>query len=52
VEEMKRQLRREVLGDLRPILKAQGIQLPDIGGVTGDEEDRSSLASTAVGGRP
>jgi hypothetical protein len=52
VEELKRQLRREVLGDLRPILKAQGIQLPDIGGVTGDEEDRSSLASTAVGGRP
>jgi hypothetical protein len=52
VVELKRQLRREVLGDLRPILKAQGIQLPDIGGVTGDEEDRSSLASTAVGGWP
>jgi hypothetical protein len=25
VEELKRQLRREVLGDLRPILEAQGI---------------------------
>jgi hypothetical protein len=25
VEELKRQLRREVLGDLRPILEASGI---------------------------
>jgi hypothetical protein len=25
VEELKRQLRRKVLGDLRPILEAQGI---------------------------
>jgi hypothetical protein len=52
VEELKRQLRREVLGDLRPILEAQGIQFPDIGLVMSDEERRSSLASIAVGGRP
>jgi hypothetical protein len=47
MEELKRQLRREVLGDLRPILEAQGIQFPDIGGVMSDEEHRSSLASIA-----
>jgi hypothetical protein len=49
-EELKRQLRRVVLGDLRPILEAQGIQFPDIGGVMSDEECRSSLASRAGGG--
>jgi hypothetical protein len=47
VEELKRQLRREVLGDLRPILEAKGIQFPDTGGVMTDEEHRRSLASTA-----
>jgi hypothetical protein len=47
VEELKRQLRREVLEDLRPILEAQGIQCPDIGGVMSDRECRSSFASTA-----
>jgi hypothetical protein len=52
MEELKRQLRREVLGDLRPILEAQGIQFPNIGGVRSDEERRSSLAFTAGGGRP
>jgi hypothetical protein len=50
VEELKRQLRREVLGGMRPILEAQGIQFPDNGLVMSDEERRSSLASTAVGG--
>jgi hypothetical protein len=49
MEELKKQLRREVLGDLRPILQAQGIQFPDIGGVMSDEERRSNFASTAVG---
>jgi hypothetical protein len=52
MEELKRQLRREVLGDLRPILEAQGRQFIDIGGVMSDEERRSSFASTAAGGRP
>jgi hypothetical protein len=53
VEELKRQLRNEVLGDLRHILEASGIQIPDIGGVMSDKECRSSLASTtARGGRP
>jgi hypothetical protein len=50
VEELKRQLRRDVLGDLGPILEASGIQFPDIGGVMSDEERRSSLASTTGGG--
>jgi hypothetical protein len=46
MKELKRQLRREVLGDLRPILEAQVIQFPDIGGVISDEEHRSSFAAT------
>jgi hypothetical protein len=55
VVELKRQLRKEVLEDLRPILKAQGIvaqgiQFPDIGGVMSDKECRSNLASTVGGG--
>jgi hypothetical protein len=50
VEELKRQLRREVVGDLRPILEAQGIQFPGIGGVMSDEERRSSFVSTVAGG--
>jgi hypothetical protein len=50
VEELKRQVRKEVLGDLRPILKAQGIQFLNIGVVMNDEERRSSFASTAGGG--
>jgi hypothetical protein len=52
VEEMKRQLRREILRDLRPILEASGIQFPNIGGVMSDEEHRSILASIAAGGGP
>jgi hypothetical protein len=53
VEQLKRQLRREVLGDLGPIMGALGIQFPNIGAVMSDEERRSSLASTtAGGGRP
>jgi hypothetical protein len=50
VDELKRQLRMEVLGDLRPILEASGIQFPDIGGVMSDEERKSILASRAGGG--
>jgi hypothetical protein len=50
MEELKRQLRREVLGDLRHILEAQEIQFPDIGGVMSDEKRRSNIASIAVGG--
>jgi hypothetical protein len=49
MEELKRQLRKEVLGDLRPILETSGIQFLDIGGVMSDEEHRSSLASTGAG---
>jgi hypothetical protein len=32
---------------MRPILEAQEIQFPEIGGVMSDEERRSSVASTA-----
>jgi hypothetical protein len=49
MEELKRQLRMEVLGDLRPILEASGIQFPNIDGVMSDEEHRSSLVSIAAG---
>jgi hypothetical protein len=46
VEELKRQLRREVLGELWPILVDQGIQFPDIGGVMSDEEHWSSFCAS------
>jgi hypothetical protein len=52
MKELKRQLRREVIGDLMPILETQGIQFPDIGGVMSDKERMSSFASTTTGGRP
>jgi hypothetical protein len=44
------ELRREVLGDHKPILEALGIQFPNIGAVMSDEQRRSSLASIAAGG--
>jgi hypothetical protein len=47
---LKRQLRREVLGDLRPILEASGIQFHELGGVMSDKESRSILASAGGGG--
>jgi hypothetical protein len=50
MEGLKRQLKRELLGDLKPILEAEGIQFPDIARVMSEEERRSSLASTAGGG--
>jgi hypothetical protein len=50
VEELIRQLRRVVLGDLGPILETSGIQFPNIGAVISDEERRNSLASTTTGG--
>jgi hypothetical protein len=52
MEELKRQLRREPVGDLRPILEARGIKFPDIGRVMSDKEHRSSFVSTARGGWP
>jgi hypothetical protein len=48
MEELKRQLKRELLRDLKSILEAQGIQFSDIVGVMSEEERRSSLASTVV----
>jgi hypothetical protein len=52
VEEIKRQLKRGLLGDPKPIPEAQKIQFPDIAGVMSEKERRSSLASTARAGRP
>jgi hypothetical protein len=37
LEELKRQLKREFLEDLKPILEAQGIQFLEIAGVMCDE---------------
>jgi hypothetical protein len=51
-EELKRQWRMEVLGDLRPIREASGIQFPNIGGVMSDKEHMSSLASIVARGGP
>jgi hypothetical protein len=50
VEELKRQLKREVLGDLSRILEDSGIQFSNIDAVMSDEERRRSLASTTTGG--
>jgi hypothetical protein len=50
VEDLKRQLKRELLGNLKHILDAQGIQFPNIVGVMSEEEHRSGLASIATGG--
>jgi hypothetical protein len=52
VEELKRQMRKEVLWDERPILEASGIQFFDICGAMSNEEHKSSLASTTAGGGP
>jgi hypothetical protein len=41
-------MRRELLGDLKPILEFQGIQFPNIIGILSEEKRRSSLASTAA----
>jgi hypothetical protein len=52
VEEIKRQLKRELLGDPKPIPEAQEIQFSDIAEIMSEKERRSSLASTARAGRP
>jgi hypothetical protein len=48
IEEIKRQVRIQLLGDLRPIFESQGLLVPDIGVVGNEEECRSSLTSTAM----
>jgi hypothetical protein len=48
IEEIKRQVRIKLLGDLRPIFESQGLPVPDIGAVGNEEEHRSSLASTVA----
>jgi hypothetical protein len=48
IEEIKRQVRIQLLGDLRPSFESQGLPMSDIGVVGNEEERRSSLASTAA----
>jgi hypothetical protein len=48
IEKIKRQVRIQLLGDLRPIFESQGLPMSDIGAVGNGEERRSSLASTAA----
>jgi hypothetical protein len=49
VEELTRQLRRELLEDLKPILESQGIQFLDIARVVmREEEHRSCIDSIAM----
>jgi hypothetical protein len=48
IEEIKRQVRIQLLEDLRPIFESQGLPVTDIGAVWNEEERRSSLASTVV----
>jgi hypothetical protein len=48
IEEIKQQVRIQLLGDLRSIFTSQGLPVPDIGAVGNEEERRSSLASTAA----
>jgi hypothetical protein len=48
IEDIKRQVRIQLLGDLRPIFESQGLPVPDIGVVGNEEERRSILASAAV----
>ncbi len=48
IEEIKRQVRIQLLGDLRPIFESQRLPMPDIGAVGNEEERRSSLTSTMV----
>jgi hypothetical protein len=43
IEEIKRQMRIQLLGGLRPIFESQGLPMPDIGAVGNEEECRSSL---------
>jgi hypothetical protein len=47
IEDIKRQVRIQLLGDLRPIFESQGLPVPDIGVVGNEEERRSILASAA-----
>jgi hypothetical protein len=48
MKEFKRQLRRELLRDLKTICESQGKQFPDINGMMNEEECRSSFASIAA----
>jgi hypothetical protein len=47
MEELKRQLKREFIGDLRPIFESQGLHFPDIPRMM-EERRRGSVASTIV----
>jgi hypothetical protein len=48
MEELKTQLRRELLGFLKPIFESQGIQFLDITSMMSEEECRSNFAFTTT----
>jgi hypothetical protein len=48
IEKIKRQVRIQLLGDLRPIFESYGLSMPNIGVIRNEEECRISLASTAM----
>jgi hypothetical protein len=48
IEESKRQMRIQLLGDLRPIFESRRLPMLDIGAVGNEEERRSSFASTTA----
>jgi hypothetical protein len=50
VEKLKRQLRRELVGVMRPILEAQRIQCPNIGGVMSEKSVGAALPLQLGGG--
>jgi hypothetical protein len=48
IEELKRQLRRDILENLKPLFESQGLQFPDIPRMMNEEDHWSILASTMV----
>jgi hypothetical protein len=48
MEELQRQLRRELLGDFKPISESQGIQFYDIPRMMNEEEHRRSFSYIVV----
>jgi hypothetical protein len=49
IEEIKRELKMEMFGELKPIFESQGLSFPDLLGMRMSEERRSSFTSAAAG---
>jgi hypothetical protein len=48
IEEIKRELKMEMFGELKPIFESQGLSFPDLPGMRMTEERRSSFTSAAA----